>query len=246
MERLLPQSEREEGVFEVTIDAADVTISKEVLYRALGYSDNRIDPHFKDIVDHVLAGIHDLCAVRAGYRVLDAHVKADRGEGLVVGRTFITTGCTIAGQLKNAEKAALFLCTIGPGMEAWSRRLFREGDPVRGHFVDTAASLAAEKAAAVLHDHIGLVMAGGGLKVTNRFSPGYCGWPVADQRRLFSFFPENFCGISLTESALMVPVKSVSGMIGIGAHAMRENYSCERCSRKECTASRAYKNSAPT
>ncbi|MCK7538940.1 MAG: hypothetical protein MZV63_52410 [Marinilabiliales bacterium] len=47
--------------------------------------------------------------------------------------------------------------------------------------------------------------------ITNRFSPGYCGWDVAEQHKLFSFFKDNFCGITLTESALMNPVKSVSG-----------------------------------
>jgi len=55
-----------------------------------------------------------------------------------------------------------------------------------------------------------------GKKITNRYSPGYCGWDVTEQHKLFQLMPENYCGIKLTPSALMDPVKSISGIIGIG------------------------------
>ncbi|MBN1576926.1 MAG: hypothetical protein JW913_10255 [Chitinispirillaceae bacterium] len=240
IESALPQVERENGLFEVAVDPKKCTASKKEMERLLGYSDNRIDDHFSREIDKVLSGMADRFAVRAGYRLLEVRFDAQRHDGFFVGDRFFVTQRIVAAQMKNAEKAALFACTIGPAMEAWSRRSFRDNDPVTGHFIDTAASDAAEKAAAVLHDHIGLIMAGGGLKITNRFSPGYCGWSVAEQHLLFSFFPENFCGISLTESALMVPVKSVSGMIGIGAKVKRKDYPCDQCGRKEC-ARRAFK-----
>jgi len=73
-----------------------------------------------------------------------------------------------------------------------------------------------------------------GMKITNRFSPGYCGWDVAEQHKLFTFFKDNFCGITLTDSALMNPVKSVSGVIGIGSNVRFSEYKCKLCGDKNC------------
>jgi hypothetical protein len=241
-ESVLPQVERENGVFEVVIAAGNLSISKEAMGRSLGYPDCRIDSHFEYLIEQVLIRVPELCRIRAGYRVVDARTDEGRNDGFFANDIFFQTDRIVAAQLKKAEKVALFACTIGPGMESWSRQTFRDGDPVSGHFIDTAASVAVEKATEILHDHIGSVMAQRGLHITNRFSPGYCGWSVAEQYRLFSFFHEGFCGISLTDSALMLPIKSVSGIIGIGALVNREDYFCDRCTRKECTY-RAYKAS---
>ncbi|MCK7517168.1 MAG: hypothetical protein MZV64_05325 [Ignavibacteriales bacterium] len=40
-----------------------------------------------------------------------------------------------------------------------------------------------------------------GLKTTNRFSPGYCGWHVSEQHNLFRLVPDNYCGITLNDIA---------------------------------------------
>ena len=70
---------------------------------------------------------------------------------------------------------------------------------------------------------------------TNRFSPGYCGWHVREQPDLFSLFPTPHpCGIHLTDSCLMVPIKSVSGVIGIGPNVKKLEYSCGLCDYKNC------------
>ena len=73
-----------------------------------------------------------------------------------------------------------------------------------------------------------------GWSLTNRYSPGYCDWPVSDQHNLFSLLPAGFCGITLTSSALMVPVKSLSGVIGVGSGVKRGAYQCSICDLKDC------------
>ena len=73
-----------------------------------------------------------------------------------------------------------------------------------------------------------------GLYITNRYSPGYCGWNVADQQKLFTFFPKNFCDIKLSDTSLMYPIKSISGIIGIGKEVKKDNYPCKLCDDKNC------------
>ena len=42
------------------------------------------------------------------------------------------------------------------------------------------------------------------------------------------------CGVSLTESSLMVPIKSVSGIIGLGPQVRHLDYTCGLCDFKQC------------
>jgi len=65
-------------------------------------------------------------------------------------------------------------------------------------------------------------------------SPGYCGWDVEDQHRLFDLLGEGFLDVHLTDAALMVPLKSVSGVIGIGAGAEWHDYPCATCPEEGC------------
>jgi hypothetical protein len=58
---------------------------------------------------------------------------------------------------------------------------------------------------------------------------------VEEQKKLFSFLPKEFCGVSLTDSALMIPIKSISGIIGVGKNVEYKQYFCDTCGRKDCT-----------
>ena len=77
-------------------------------------------------------------------------------------------------------------------------------------------------------------MAKEGLNITNRYSPGYCGWDVSEQQKLFFLLPENCCGIRLTDSSLMLPIKSVSGVIGVGKTVRKTAYKCAVCDKEDC------------
>ncbi|MRR23192.1 hypothetical protein EG830_09460 [bacterium] len=110
----------------------------------------------------------------------------------------------------------------------------KEGDLLRGYVYDVIGSEVAENAADRMQEELKATSELRGMKITNRFSPGYCGWDVSDQHKLFSFFSNNYCGITLTDSALMNPVKSVSGIIGIGKKLRFRVYPCKRCSDRNC------------
>ena len=136
--------------------------------------------------------------------------------------------------LRNLREWHFLFVQIGPAMENWAKKLFVDGDAALSYLIDTVASITVDQATDVLHDYIEKRMKMYGLKITNRFSPGYCDWSVSEQHLLFSFLPANFCGITLTESSLMVPIKSVSGIIGIGKTVKRVDYSCDICGMKDC------------
>jgi hypothetical protein len=216
MNSLLEQTEIEKNIFEVKINFDDFTIDKGEIELTMGYSGNNIPLHFVDLIDDVISQAEPLCKIKAGYRIVNIKYNGEQKDGIYADNIFLRTQRIVTGKIKRAEKAAVFVCTIGTEMERWSHKLLNEGDGVLSYIVDTVASVIVESATDKLHDHIGREMKVKGLKITNRYSPGYCNWIVSEQHKLFSMLPEKFCGITLTESALMVPIKSVSGIIGIG------------------------------
>ncbi len=219
----------------VKIDVSNLIISKEEIEFSLGYIDGKIPSHFSKMLNQIISQLPKKCKIKAGYGVFDVEKPSDRGDGLIIGNTFFNVQRIVASQFKKAEKAALFACTIGSVMEKWSKQLLNKGEPVLSYFVDTVASVVVESATNFLHDYIRKEMNKLDLKITNRYSPGYCDWSVSEQHFLFSFLPNNFCGITLNESAMMLPIKSISGIIGIGKNVKYTDYICDKCKRKDCT-----------
>jgi Vitamin B12 dependent methionine synthase, activation domain len=224
-----------QDVFEVAVGFDDLRLERREIELTLGYTDGEIPVHFAGMIDEAVRQLPRRCEIRAGYRLLDVERPPGRYDGLNVGGEFFRMDKIVTSQLKKATAAALFVCTIGPSMETWARHLLKGGDPALGYIADVSASVAAEAVTNILHDHIGERMLSRGLRITNRYSPGYCNWSVSEQHVLFSLLPENFCGVGLSESALMSPIKSVSGVIGVGPDVEWKDYICDRCGMKDCT-----------
>jgi len=77
-----------------------------------------------------------------------------------------------------------------------------------------------------------------GIKRLSSVGPGRLDeWPITQQRELFSLFGEHVdrIGVSLTKTCLMVPVKTVSGLLFPSKAGFE---SCELCSREKCMGRR--------
>lgn len=156
------------------------------------------------------------------------------GGTLTVEGTTFEVGAQVCGYLKEASEAALFLCTAGALFSDESHALNAQGEFLEAYIIDAIGSLTVERAMDKIHKALEEEQAARGMKITNRYSPGYCNWPLKDQRPLFEFVGENPTGIALSESCLMHPIKSVSGVIGIGTKARRRAYGCVICQNKTC------------
>lgn len=140
----------------------------------------------------------------------------------------------ISGYFKNAQSLAIMLATISEEPERLSKKLISEGDLLAGYILDSAASLTVERTADLVEQNLNEIINSENLFATNRYSPGYCGWNVSDQHKLFSFLPENFCGVSLNENAMMKPIKSISAIVGIGTDVNKVEYDCGLCNVDFC------------
>jgi hypothetical protein len=134
--------------------------------------------------------------------------------------------------IKKAKKLHLFAITIGENITEEINKYFDQNDFPVGSFIDSGASLTADNIVGILENQVA------SQSTTLAYSPGYCGWHVSGQRKLFQFLKPEEIGITLNDSCLMTPLKSVSGVLVSGTseiHIFDNNYSfCEECTTYSC------------
>jgi hypothetical protein len=212
----------------------DLAISRGEVESFMGYEIDGSPEPIPGIIDEVIRYTPDYTDIKGGYFIIDdIVVKKDHGE-IQVKEVVLKTERIITTQLRKAEAIALFICTAGVGIGDWSKVLMSEGDLLKGYIIDSIGSITVEKAMDLIQHKLEIIKANENLKITSRYSPGYCKWNVSEQHKLFSFFPEGFCGVHLNESALMHPIKSISGIIGIGKEVRKNPYTCDMCDSKNC------------
>jgi hypothetical protein len=175
-------------------------------------------------------------------RVLSAYSSAEAFYGVIYitpqEASLFNMGSRISGIFKRAELIALFVTTLGSDYNSISQR-YRE-DPLLYYLSDLVASAYTERCADIAHKKVSQDAANMGLKCSNRYSPGYCGWKTEEQKKLFSLLPASPCGITLTESSLMNPVKSVSAAIAIGKEIKFIKHDCSGCYDDNCVYKKKY------
>jgi hypothetical protein len=146
----------------------------------------------------------------------------------------LDTGKQIEAYMKGACYIALFVCTAGNLITELSRKYNEAGAYLEAYITDAIGSMTVEKAMDNIQAQLETAMKNEGMSITNRYSPGYCKWPLTGQRKLFDSMGEIPVAVSLTESCLMLPVKSVSGIIGVGRNLKKRAYACRICKNKNC------------
>jgi hypothetical protein len=215
-------------------DLGSLDIAKSQIEKAMNYMPGNSPDPFSGLIDEVLNDAHAYCSIEGGYILKDNISFDSQNYKLVIDTTFFSVKKIVFSQIKKAEKAALFLCTAGADIGEWSKKLMSEGETFKGYVVDVVGSEVVETAMDRIQDSLEEEMKQKGLYITNRYSPGYCGWEVSEQQKLFSFFPIDFCSVKLSDTSLMYPVKSLSGVIGIGKEVSKKNYPCRFCDERNC------------
>jgi hypothetical protein len=143
---------------------------------------------------------------------------------------------------KKSKYMALFAVTIGPVVGTKIRELFHKSEFALGSFLDSAASCGADLISHVLEAQFKKYLSRHDLAASDMevlaYSPGYCGWHISAQRALFDYLHPDEIGISLRDSFLMEPLKSISGVLLAGPreiHIFDDVYSfCTDCKSRSC------------
>ncbi len=135
--------------------------------------------------------------------------------------------------LDKAERVFPYIATCGTEVESID---IPPDDLMRRFVLDNIKQIALGAAIKHLREHIDREYKPGQMSA---MSPGSLeDWPISEQRQLFSIFGdvEKLIGVKLTDTYLMLPIKSVSG-IYFPTEVRFE--SCQLCPRERCPGRRA-------
>jgi hypothetical protein len=219
---------------EVLLSVEEVLPSLDRTIKGMGYRANSMEPYFIVLAQKGLENAGSLIVPRGIYVEYELEAVS-RNEGyFIIGDRKFYPGPRILDRLATARYIVAFAVTIGAEIGLRIRGLAEQGASVEAYMLDFIAGLAADNVAEAVQRRAETDAATRGLGCTERFSPGYCGWPVAAQKTLFSLLPPNPCGISLNASSMMTPEKSVSGVFGTGPGMGRKAYGCGGCDKENC------------
>jgi hypothetical protein len=141
-----------------------------------------------------------------------------------------------------SENLALFALTLGGEIVEVINDLLDRNDFAPGTMLDSVASIAADKSVEALETYYFNNLTERSLTTKDSialgYSPGYCGWHLSGQKKLFENLKPEEIGITINESFLMSPLKSVSGVLVHGdkeIHVFDASFNfCSDCKDQTC------------
>jgi hypothetical protein len=205
-------------VHELIEGNATVQIESVEVERLLGYRDGRVTPRGRELVARAIAEASPLVEAHFAHRRI-ARTSLD-------GSRFLRT----------EDDAVLCVATIGRRLEERAEACSRNGETGLALAVEACGAVAVEYAADAAERSIRDEIAATGLKCSRRFSPGYGGWDVAEQRWLFDVLGAPALGVTLTAGCMMSPRKSISFAVTVGTEPreMRSAHPCDECDMVTC------------
>lgn len=193
-------------------------------------------------IERIYADAADLLAARVSPAGVLADVNPDDFWEIYQGEGRNAPDGPVSDIFPRAEHLAVFAVTLGEQIGTALGECFAGGDFALAYTLDAMASVAADELAELAEQRYAARLRERGWTTPDgaalRYSPGYCGWNVTGQKRLFAYLQPATIGLTLTESCVMQPLKSVSGALIAGPKAIHRfppTYDfCEQCEDRTC------------
>lgn len=210
-------------------------IREREIYRYLGYRNHEPDDRTKRLVKEVLTDLEPAVLPKSVMRVFQCEVENNqiylRDE-----QTEITIQSSqLAKNLERCKYAILFAATLGNAPDKLIMK-YEITNMAKAAVVQAASAEMIESYCDEIQENIRQDWKEKGYFLRPRFSPGYGDLSLSYQKPFFELLScEKRIGVTLTDTLLMLPTKSVTALIGI----TKENESCHigrcnKCEKKDC------------
>lgn len=206
-------------------------LNKTEILRYLNASDS--GGTLNEMIERAEAEIIRTARPRKVYQHIPLQVDMDTGRVQLAGREIVSRD--LAGHLRGCKEGFLFACTLGLEVDSLIKRyslteiaMLPVAQAVAAAYIEFYADQSQKELEAYGAER--------GLYLRPRYSPGYGDFPLEYQRILFDILevPKKI-GVSLTESLLMVPFKSITAVIGLSADpSLCHINKCMTCTAVHC------------
>lgn len=201
------------------------TIRDEAI-RYLGYSKAKPDEFTDELINECEKELLQTVSGRACYAYSDVKFPYENVTDIGFGNIHSKS---LFKHLKDCSKVILFAATIGIGVDRLIAK-YNRISPAKGVIIDALASSAIE----YWCDTVELELTKN-EKSCSRFSAGYGDFPLEHQKDFVQCLDVyRKLGITLSNSLLMTPSKSVTAVIGLGGNSRTCGNRCMSCTNKHC------------
>lgn len=206
---------------------------KEV-WRYAGYFGDytRAETELQEHLDKVLADL----AGKFSYKICYRRMPLEWNHG-VPQLPFANESQKLAATLIGCKEVVLFGATIGLEIDRYIAR-YQRTSPVKALLAQAYGAERIESLCDTFCDGLDAQVQPMGLTTTRRYSPGYGDLPLATQTELFRLLDcSRQIGLTLNNSLLMTPTKSVTAIFGIGPIENKkpsEHCKCAECEKVNC------------
>jgi len=198
----------------------------------LGIPEDKMTPEILSRIAEQYQRINEASAPKSIFAFFDIEVF---GYGIFFDKTFPIRGRDLADICRECKKAVLIASTLGSGIDMLLRRSQAE-DMSDAVILDACASAEIERVTDLAESDI-IKFLSPEEHLTMRFSPGYGDVPLEDSQKIISALSaDRRIGLKLTGTDMLVPMKSVTAVIGISERITGRSKDCTSCSRRESCA----------
>lgn len=209
-----------------------IRIDPREVARYLSYRGNEPDDAVHTLIDSCIEEVDAAAIPKSIHERFP--LTFTEGSGFQVA-TMHFSSRSLQRNLAGCQEVFLFAATLGVAVDTLIRRAALM-DTAKGLVMQAAAAAAIEAVCDEENDRLREEIEAEGLYLRPRFSPGYGDLSLECQRDLIRILKaQKNIGLTLTDSGLMVPIKSVTAIIGISpvpTACHREG--CEACSKTDC------------
>lgn len=212
---------------------SNISVDKSEVLRYLGHNGQEIDKDLNLRINECIQETKKEIDTKYVYEIYD--IKNDLDLNTI---KFENTNLTLKSKdvselLKDCDKCVLMCATLGFNIEKNIRR-YSYNDLTKGVIVDACATTSIEEICDLIQDNILQEISKGGKSLTMRYSPGYGDLDISANRDILKVLDAHRrIGVTVTNTGIMIPRKSVVALIGITNKKVKKvKRTCENCSNR--------------
>lgn len=211
----------------------NIKVNANDIMMALGYKDTSANEFVLEQAEVAAQKANELSNPRKIFKKVKINKIEKQSVKLETGEVFSCE--SLAQEVKGCTHLIIAIVTIGHKMDEAIRAAFKAEDPLLAMMLDAAGS----KAVSYFANHMWkkfIESLGDGYGITKGFTPGSLDFPIDQQAEVFKILDASKIDVSLNDSKLMTPAKSISVVYGTGKDIQNScvAHSCSGCPKEDC------------
>jgi uncharacterized 2Fe-2S/4Fe-4S cluster protein (DUF4445 family) len=213
----------------------NIEIDIKEIVRLMGYKDSIPDSEVLELIESEIERCRTYINPQITWERIG--IKSIGDNNICLNNDVILEGEFIAKKLLKCEYVIALATTIGKDVDLMIQDAFNSGDYLKGMIINNIATSALGYVNKVFWNKMVDDIKNINYGITSRLSPGDTQWEVKEQTKIFKCLDGNDIGVELTESNMMIPLKSTSSIYGFGEGIgiTRIEHVCSECTLKNCS-----------